>query len=90
MHRPAARLALSSSVLLACMAPAEELSPESTLVLGPENRSLSDDAPALEAGRYGEGICLTRAGLELPNNPLDEAAALDNRAAAYLGKPAKA
>jgi tetratricopeptide (TPR) repeat protein len=56
---------------------------QSTTVLGDESRLLAEGAAALAAGRHEEGIRLTLAGLERPNNALDAAAAHSNLCAGY-------
>ena len=55
----------------------------SGIVLGSSNQLLMDGSSALEAGRYEEGVRLTLAGLEQPNNPHDEASAHTNICAGY-------
>jgi tetratricopeptide (TPR) repeat protein len=56
---------------------------QSATVLGNDNQLLADGSASLAAGRYEEGIRLTLAGLEVPNNPSDEAAAHSNLCAGY-------
>ena len=80
------RLVLSCACLaiLAASAAADELSPaQSATVLGPLNQMLSAGSIALEAGRYEEGVRLTLAGLERPNNSRDEASGHSNVCAGY-------
>jgi tetratricopeptide (TPR) repeat protein len=55
----------------------------STTVLGPKNVLLADGSSALAAGRYEEGIRLTLAGLEQPNDSRDRAAGHSNLCAGY-------
>ena len=56
---------------------------QSATVLGNDNQLLADGSASLAAARYEEGIRLTLAGLERPNNPGDEAAAHSNLCAGY-------
>jgi tetratricopeptide (TPR) repeat protein len=56
---------------------------QSGTVLRNDNPLLADGSVALAAGRHEEGIRLTLAGLEQPNNPADEAAAHSNLCAGY-------
>jgi tetratricopeptide (TPR) repeat protein len=56
---------------------------QTTTMLGDTNQLLSDGSTALAEGRYEEGIRLSLAGLELPNNTADQAAALSNICAGY-------
>jgi tetratricopeptide (TPR) repeat protein len=56
---------------------------QTTTILGDTNQLLSDGSAALAEGRYEEGIRLSLAGLELPNNTADQAAALSNICAGY-------
>jgi len=56
---------------------------QSATVIGPLNQLLSEGAGALEAGRYEEGVRLTLAGLQQPNNPRDEGAGHSNACAGY-------
>jgi tetratricopeptide (TPR) repeat protein len=56
---------------------------QSATVLGNGNELLAAGAEALAAGRHEEGIRLTLAGLERPNNPADEAAAHSNLCAGF-------
>jgi hypothetical protein len=84
MLRTARWPALLTTALLASWASAGE--PEVTqasTILGPLNQLLSDGSAALEAGRYEEGVRLTLAGLEAPNNKHDEASGHTNICAGY-------
>jgi len=84
MHRLAPWPALFTLTLLATAASADQLSQaQSATILGPTNQLLADGSSALEAGRYEEGLRLTLAGLEQPNNPHDEASAHSNVCAGY-------
>lgn len=56
---------------------------QSATVLGNDNTLLAEGSASLAAGRHEEGIRLTLAGLEQPNNPRDEAAAHSNLCAGY-------
>jgi tetratricopeptide (TPR) repeat protein len=56
---------------------------QSATTLGNDNESLAAGADALAAGRHEDGIRLTLAGLEHPNNPGDEAAARSNLCAGF-------
>lgn len=56
---------------------------QSATVLGNDNQMLAEGSASLAAARYEEGIRLTLAGLERPNNPGDEAAAHSNLCAGY-------
>jgi tetratricopeptide (TPR) repeat protein len=73
------RMPLLLSLLLAPLAAIAQ----SATVLGNDNQLLADGSASLAAGRYEEGIRLTLAGLDLPNNPGDEAAAHSNLCAGY-------
>jgi tetratricopeptide (TPR) repeat protein len=86
MHRIAVRNALFAAALLACAtARAEEplSAAQSATVLGPTNVLLSMGSDALEAGHFEEGLRLTLAGLDQPNNPRDQAAGHSNACAGY-------
>jgi tetratricopeptide (TPR) repeat protein len=84
MLRTAHRIALFATALLASVAFAgEPATTQSTTILGPVNHLLSDGSAALEAGRYEEGVRLTLAGLEVPNNKRDEASGHTNICAGY-------
>jgi len=70
--------------IMAASASADELSPaQSATVLGPLNQMLSAGSIALESGRYEEGLRLTLAGLDQPNNPRDAASGHTNVCAGY-------
>lgn len=56
---------------------------QSPTVLGNTNQLLTDGSAALAAGQYAEGIRMTLAGLEAPNNPADAAAGHSNLCAGY-------
>jgi tetratricopeptide (TPR) repeat protein len=56
---------------------------QNSTVLGNDNQLLAEGSASLAAGRYEEGLRLTLAGLERPNNPNDEAAAYSNLCAGY-------
>jgi tetratricopeptide (TPR) repeat protein len=56
---------------------------QSATVIGPLNQLLSAGSTALEAGHYEEGLRLTLAGLDQPNNPRDEASGHSNACAGY-------
>lgn len=56
---------------------------QTATILGDANPLLAEGSAALAAGRYEEGIRLSLAGLEQPNNTADEAAALSNICAGY-------
>ena len=73
------RIALFAALVLA---PAFAAAQTAT-VLGNTNQFLADGSTALGAGKFEEGIKLTLAGLELPNNRPDEAAAHSNLCAGY-------
>jgi tetratricopeptide (TPR) repeat protein len=76
MHRlatPLAALLLAPSLAVA----------QSATVIGSPNQLLTDGARAMEAGRFEEGLRLTLAGLELPTQPANAAAAHSNVCAAY-------
>jgi tetratricopeptide (TPR) repeat protein len=75
MFRPAALAALFLAPQIAVA--------QSTTVIGPPNQLLADGTAALQAGRYEQGVRLTIAGLDLPNNPENEAAAHSNICAGY-------
>jgi tetratricopeptide (TPR) repeat protein len=80
------RLVLTCACLAisAASVSADELSPaQSATVLGPLNQMLSAGSVALEAGRYEEGLRLTLAGLDQPNNPRDAASGHSNVCAGY-------
>ncbi|HLA72124.1 MAG TPA: tetratricopeptide repeat protein [Steroidobacteraceae bacterium] len=82
MHRLV--LVCACLAIMAASASADELSPaQSATVLGPLNQMLSAGSTALEEGRYEEGLRLTLAGLEQPNNPRDEASGHSNVCAGY-------
>jgi len=84
MRRSACWTASIAIGLIACGASADELSPsQSATVLGPLNQLLSEGSVALEAGHYEEGVRLTLAGLQRPNNPKDEASGHSNICAGY-------
>jgi tetratricopeptide (TPR) repeat protein len=76
-------------LLGALLAPASVLAadvqsaPQAATVLGPVNALLSAGSEALERGQFEEGVRLTLAGLEQPNNPRDEAAGHSNICAGY-------
>jgi tetratricopeptide (TPR) repeat protein len=72
------RIALLLSMFLANAAFAQ-----SATVLANDDPLLAAGSAALAAGRHEEGIRLTLAGLERPNNPGDEAAAHSNLCAGY-------
>ena len=72
------RIAVLLSLLLADVALAQ-----SATTLGNDNELLAAGADALAAGRQDEGIRLTLAGLDRPNNPDDEAAARSNLCAGF-------
>jgi tetratricopeptide (TPR) repeat protein len=77
------RLALLAIVaFVVAGAPGTALS-QTTTILGDTNQLLADGSAALAAGRYEEGIRLSLAGLEQPNNTADQAAALSNICAGY-------
>jgi tetratricopeptide (TPR) repeat protein len=84
MRRPARSIGLIASMLIAAGAPAAEPpQAQSATVLGPLNQLLAEGSAALEAGRYDEGVRLTLAGLDQPNNPHDEASGHSNICAGY-------
>jgi tetratricopeptide (TPR) repeat protein len=83
MHRPRHRLALFTCALLASAASAGAGEVHSATIIGPTNPLLADGTAALEAGRFEEGVRLTLAGLDRPNNTHDEAAAHSNVCAGY-------
>jgi tetratricopeptide (TPR) repeat protein len=56
---------------------------QSGKVLGNDSPLLAEGSASLAAGRHEEGIRLTLAGLERPNNPGDVAAAHSNLCAGY-------
>ncbi len=56
---------------------------QSATVLGNANQLLTDGATALAAGQYAEGIRMTHAGLDVPNNLPDQAAGHSNLCAGY-------
>jgi tetratricopeptide (TPR) repeat protein len=57
--------------------------PQSSTVFGNRNALLADGSAAMQAGRYDEGIRLTLAGLDQPNDSRDAAAGHSNLCAAY-------
>jgi len=83
MHRPGPWLALFTGALFAAAASAADDLPHSSTVIGPTNPLLTDGTAALEAGRYEEGVRLTLAGLDRPNNSRDAAAGHSNICAGY-------
>jgi len=83
MHRLAGWPALFATLLASTAPAADGTSAQSSLTLGVPNQLLADGSKALAAGRFELGIRLTLAGLELPNNPTDEAAARTNVCAGY-------
>jgi tetratricopeptide (TPR) repeat protein len=79
------RLALLAIVtIVVASGPGAALAQTAT-ILGDTNQLLADGSAALASGRYEEGIRLSLAGLELPNNTADQAAALSNICAGYAG-----
>jgi tetratricopeptide (TPR) repeat protein len=72
------RIALVLSLIFANAALAQ-----SATVLRNDLTLLAEGSASLAAGRHEEGIRLTLAGLEQPNNPVDEAAAHSNLCAGY-------
>ena len=78
LYEPMVRAALFLSSFLANAAFAQ-----SGIVLGNDNALLAQGSASLAAGRHEEGIRLTLAGLEQPNNPGEEAAAHSNLCAGY-------
>jgi tetratricopeptide (TPR) repeat protein len=58
-------------------------SSQTATVLGNDNQLLAEGSASLAAGRYEEGIRLTLAGLDRPNNLANEAAAHSNLCAGY-------
>ena len=56
---------------------------DSRTVLGVSNEYLAAGAEAIRAKQYGEGIRLTKLGLDRPTSPRDRAAALSNLCAAH-------
>jgi tetratricopeptide (TPR) repeat protein len=73
------RIVLLLSMMLAPLAAIGQ----SATVLENGNPLLAEGAASLAAGRHEEGIRLTLAGLERPNNPGDEAVAHSNLCAGY-------
>src|SRR5262245_36978066 len=76
------RLAVLSLLALLVLGPGAALAQTAT-ILGNTNQQLADGSAALASGRYEEGIRLSLAGLEVPNNTADEAAAHSNICAGY-------
>lgn len=86
MQRAAGSSGLLTLIVMAVGAAAGELPPgQSATVIGSPNQLLSDGVAALEAGRYEEGVRLTLAGLQRPNNPHDEASGHSNACAGLAG-----
>ncbi|MEO8062965.1 MAG: tetratricopeptide repeat protein [Pseudomonadota bacterium] len=84
MQRAACSNGFLALILMAGGASAGDLSQaQSATVLGPLNQLLSEGSVALEAGRFEEGVRLTLAGLEQPNNPRDKASGYTNVCAGY-------
>jgi len=75
---------LTTALFATTAAAADQLSAaQSATVIGPTNQLLADGSDALEAGKFEEGVRLTLAGLDQPNNTLDEAAGHSNICAGY-------
>jgi tetratricopeptide (TPR) repeat protein len=70
-------------IVLLLLSPAFSIAQDAATVLGNRNPLLADGSAALAEGRYEEGIRLTLAGLEQPNNPGDTAAAHSNLCAGF-------
>jgi tetratricopeptide (TPR) repeat protein len=84
MLRPVLWLALSVSLAAGSASAVEPLSAaQSATVFGPTNVLLSQGSDALQMGRYEEGVRLSLAGLEQPNNEHDQAAGHSNICAGY-------
>jgi tetratricopeptide (TPR) repeat protein len=84
MQRSAPICACLASIFMAGGASGDELAQaQSATVIGPLNQLLSDGSVALESGRYEEGVRLTLAGLDQPNNPHDAASGHSNVCAGY-------
>jgi tetratricopeptide (TPR) repeat protein len=84
MQRPVLWLALSVSLAAGSASAVEPLSAaQSATVFGPTNVLLSQGSDALQMGRYEEGVRLSLAGLEQPNNEHDQAAGHSNICAGY-------
>jgi tetratricopeptide (TPR) repeat protein len=56
---------------------------QSATIIGPSNPQLAAGATALDQGRIDEGIQLTLAGLRVPADPRDKAAAYSNLCGGY-------